>query len=123
LPLATTWKSCPAARLSRLRAATVLDYARYASARGAPGDTVHPWAAASLHGYTWVSGGPPAGPGQLVLTAPTRLGPGGRIVLLTADGPRRFTVSGVIRTGAQAAFYARSHWPARRVSPSRCSRA
>jgi putative ABC transport system permease protein len=93
-------RGCP-----RLHAAAVLDYAGYASARGAPGDTVHPGGAASLHHYTWVSGGPPAGPGQLVLTAPTRLGPGGRIVLLTADGQRRFTVSGVIRTGAQAAFY------------------
>ena len=49
-----------AARLSRLPAARVLDYAGYASARGAPGGTVHPWAAASLHHYTWVSGGPPA---------------------------------------------------------------
>src|SRR5215467_11702304 len=45
-----------AARLSRLHATTVLDYAGYASARGAPGSTVHPWAAASLHHYTWVSG-------------------------------------------------------------------
>ena len=95
-----------AARLSRLHAATVLDYAGYASARGAPGDTVHPWAAAPLHHYTWVSGGPPARPGEIVLTAPTRLGPGRRIVLQTADGQRRFTVSGVIRTGAQPAFYA-----------------
>jgi putative ABC transport system permease protein len=95
-----------AARLSRLRAVRVLDYAGYASALGAPGGTVHPWAAASLHGYTWVSGGPPARPGQIVLTAPARLGPGRGIVLQTAGGPRRFTVSGVIRTGAQAAFYA-----------------
>ena len=95
-----------AARLSRLHAARVLDYAGYASAPGAPGDTVHAWAAASLHHYTWVSGGPPARPGQIVLTAPTRLGPGTRIVLQTADGRQRFTVSGVIRTGAQAAFYA-----------------
>jgi putative ABC transport system permease protein len=95
-----------AARLSRLHAARVLDYAGYASAPGAPGDTVHPWAAASLHHYTWVSGGPPARPGQIVLTAPTGLGPGTRIVLQTADGRQRFTVSGVIRTGAQAAFYA-----------------
>ena len=95
-----------AARLSRLPAARVLDYAGYASAPGAPGDTVHPWAAASLHHYTWVSGGPPARPGQIVLTAPTGLGPGRRIVLQTAGGRRRFTVSGVIRTAAQAAFYA-----------------
>ena len=95
-----------AARLSRLHATRVLDYAGYASARGAPGDTVHPWAAAALHRYTWVSGGPPTRPGQIVLTTPTERKPGETIVLQTADGPRRFTVSGVIRTGAQAAFYA-----------------
>jgi putative ABC transport system permease protein len=95
-----------AARLARLRAATVLDYAGYASARGVPGDTVHPWAAAAMHRYSWVSGGPPTRPGQIVLTAPTGRRPGETIVLQTADGPRRFTVSGVIRTGAQAAFYA-----------------
>ena len=95
-----------AARLSRLDAARVLDYAGYASARGAPGDTVHPWAAAALHRYSWAAGGPPTRPGQIVLTAPTGRQPGEAIVLQTADGPRRFTVSGVIRTGAQAAFYA-----------------
>jgi putative ABC transport system permease protein len=95
-----------AARLSRLHVARVLDYAGYASARGAPGDTVHPWAAAAMHDYTWVSGGPPARPGQVVLTAPTGRQPGTTIILQTAEGPRQFTVSGVIRTGAQAAFYA-----------------
>src|SRR6476659_274640 len=44
-----------AARLSRLHAAMVLDYAGYASAPGAPRVTVHPWAAAPMHHYTWVS--------------------------------------------------------------------
>src|SRR5262249_22664086 len=91
-------------RLSRLHAARVVDYAGYASARGAPGGTVHPWAAASLHRYTWVSGGPPTGPGEIVLTAPTGLGPGGRIVLQTAEGPRRFTGGGGVRPSPQAAF-------------------
>lgn len=95
-----------ASRLSRLGVATVLDYAGYASARGAPGDTVHPWAAAALHEFTWVSGGPPAAAGQIVLTSPTRHMPGDHIAVQTADGPRHFTVSGVLRTGAQAAFYA-----------------
>src|SRR5215470_786948 len=95
-----------AARLSQLRAAAVLDYAGYGSARGAPGGTVHPWAAAAMHDYGWVSGGPPARPGQIVLTAPAGRAPGTKIVLQTAGGPRRFTVSGVIRTGAPAAFYA-----------------
>jgi putative ABC transport system permease protein len=95
-----------AVRLSTLRAATVVDYAGYAAASGAPGDSVHPWAAAALHGYTWVSGGPPARAGQIVLTAPTRYRAGDRITVQTAAGPRRFMVSGAIRTGAQAAFYA-----------------
>ena len=95
-----------AARLTRLGAATVVDYAGYASARGAPGDTVHPWAAAAMHGYSWVSGGPPTRPGQIVLTAPTRREPGDTVVLQTADGAHGFTVSGVMRTSAQAAFYA-----------------
>jgi putative ABC transport system permease protein len=95
-----------AARLAGLGAATVLDYAGYAAAPGVPGDTVHPWAAAALHGYTGVSGGPPRRAGQLVLTAPVRFRPGDTLVVQTAAGPRRFTVSGVIRTTAQAAIYA-----------------
>jgi len=83
----------------------VVDYAGYAAASGAPGDSVHPWAVATLHAYTWVSGGAPARAGQIVLTAPTGYRAGDPITVQTAAGPRRFTVSGVIRTGAQAAFY------------------
>ena len=94
-----------ARRLATLPAATVVDYAGHGFASGAPGGSVHPWAAAALHRYAWVSGGPPAGAGQIVLTAPTGYRAGERIVVQTAAGPRRFTVSGVIRTGAQAAFY------------------
>src|SRR5262249_59409196 len=73
---------------------------------GARGNTVHPWSAAALHDYTWVSGGPPHRAGQLVLTAPARFRPGDKVVVQTAAGPRRFTVSGVIRTTAPAAMYA-----------------
>src|SRR5262249_56943011 len=58
-----------AAHLGGLGATMVADYAGYASAAGVPGNTVHPWSAAALHDYTWVSGGPPHPAGQLVLTA------------------------------------------------------
>jgi putative ABC transport system permease protein len=94
-----------AGRLAGLGAGMVVDYAASAVATGVPGDTVHPWSAAGLHRYTWVSGGPPHAAGQLVLTAPVRLRPGAAVVVQTAAGPRRFTVSGVIRTTAQAAMY------------------
>jgi len=93
-------------RLAALAGATVVDYAGYAAAVGAPGDTAHPWTAAALHRYGWVSGGPPQGAGQIMLTAPTRYRPGDRITVQTAAGPLRFTVSGVIRTSAPAGFYA-----------------
>jgi putative ABC transport system permease protein len=102
-------RAVPAAlarRLAALGAATVVDYAGYAAAPGVPGDTVHPWAAAALHGYTWVCGGPPHQAAQLVLTAPVRFRPGDTLTVQTAAGPRRFTVSGVIRTQVQAAMYA-----------------
>src|SRR4051794_495756 len=93
-------------RLSALGADVIIDYAASAQVPGAAGDTLHPWAAASLHRYTWVSGTPPRGPGQLVLTAPTSLRPGDPVTAQTAAGPRDFTVSGVIRTTAQPASYA-----------------
>src|SRR5215472_7533238 len=102
-------RAVPAAlaqRLAGLGAGIVVDYATSAAAAGVPGDTMHPWSAAALHRYTWVSGGPPRAAGQIVLTAPVRLRPGAAVVVQTAAGPRRFTVSGVIRTTAQAAIYA-----------------
>src|SRR5215471_16413255 len=102
-------RAVPAAlaqRLAGLGAGIVVDYAASAAAAGVPGDTMHPWSAAALHRYTWVSGGPPRAAGQIVLTAPVRLRPGAAVVVQTAAGPRRFTVSGVIRTTAQAAIYA-----------------
>jgi len=102
-------RAVPAAlaeRLGGLGATMVADYAGYAAAAGVPGDTMHPWSAAALHDYTWLSGGPPRRAGQLVLTAPARFRPGNEVVVQTAAGPRRFTVSGVIRTTAPAAMYA-----------------
>jgi hypothetical protein len=56
-----------AARLSELGVPMVVDYAGYARAAGAPGSTVHPWAAVSLHDSTWISGRSPgaARPGGL----------------------------------------------------------
>jgi putative ABC transport system permease protein len=102
-------RAVPAAlarRLAGLGAGMVVDYAASATAAGVPGDTVHPWSAAALHSYTWLSGGPPRAAGQIVLTAPVRLRPGATVAVQTAAGPRRFTVSGVIRTTAQPAMYA-----------------
>ncbi len=91
--------------LSALGAGSVTDYAAYAAVPGAGGDTLHPWAAAGLHLYSWVSGGPPRSAGQLVLTAPTSLKPGDLVTAQTAAGPRRFMVSGVIATAAPPASY------------------
>jgi putative ABC transport system permease protein len=92
--------------LSALGARTVADYAGYAAVPGAPGRSVHPWPAAALHPYAWVSGGPPRQPGQLVVSEPTRLATGDRVVAATALGPRTFAVSGVLRSPAAPAFYA-----------------
>jgi putative ABC transport system permease protein len=104
-----------AARLSTLEATTpdattpdataVVDYAGYAMTTGAPGDTAHPWSAAAMHDYHWVAGGRPTGNDEIVLTAPTKHRPGDRITVQTIEGPERFTVSGVLRTDAPAAFY------------------
>ena len=94
-----------ALRLTRLGAAAVTDYAGYAYLPGAPGDTMHPWAAAALHRFTWMAGCPPAGTGQIALTAPTRYRPGDQVNVQTAAGWRRFLVSGVIRTAAGPALY------------------
>lgn len=95
-----------ARQLSALNAQMTVDYAASATAAGAPGGTLHPWSAAALHDYAWAAGGPPADAGQIVLTAPSRYRPGDGVTVQTVAGPRRFTVSGVIRTTAPAALYA-----------------
>ncbi|GIH14452.1 FtsX-like permease family protein [Rugosimonospora africana] len=83
----------------------VVDYAGYAQAPGAPGDTAHPWSSAALHGYAWQAGGPPTDPGQVVLSAPTAHRPGDMVAVQTVLGTRELTVSGVLRTDAPAALY------------------
>jgi putative ABC transport system permease protein len=95
-----------AARLRALGGPAVTDYASPARAAGAPGTALHPWAAAALHRFVFVSGGPPAASDQVVLTAPTRLRPGQRVTVQTTAGPRQLQVSGVIRTSAAPALYA-----------------
>jgi putative ABC transport system permease protein len=93
------------ARLSTVDATVVVDHVAFAVTAGAPGDTVRPWSAADLHAYAWVAGGAPAAPTDIVLTAPTAHRPGDRLTVLTAQGARPFTVSGVLRTDAPAALY------------------
>ena len=93
------------AELSTVDQTAIVDYAGYASADGAPGDTAHPWSSAALHDYAWVAGGAPHGDGEVVLTAPTALHPGDTVTLHTREGPKPFTVSGVLSTAAQPAFY------------------
>ncbi|MEX5711776.1 ABC transporter permease [Parafrankia sp. FMc6] len=92
-------------RLAGLDASLVLDFAAYATAPGAPGDTVRPWSAAALHAYGWVAGGPPRGARDVVLSAPTAHRPGAEITVVTGRGVERFVVSGVLRTDAPAALY------------------
>ncbi|GIG86304.1 FtsX-like permease family protein [Plantactinospora endophytica] len=98
----------------------VVDYAGYAAfadgsgkvdapvaaGGGAAGGTeAHPWAASLLHPYRMVAGGPPVADDQVVLTAPTGRRPGDPVVVATVDGPRRFTVSGIVETTAGPALY------------------
>ncbi|GIH00614.1 ABC transporter permease [Plantactinospora mayteni] len=52
-----------------------------------------------------MAGGPPVADDQVVLTAPTDRRPGDTVVVSTVDGPRRFTVSGVVETAAGPALY------------------
>jgi putative ABC transport system permease protein len=81
----------------------VVDRAGYARLDQAT--EAHPWSAAILHSYTLVGGGPPTSNDQVVLTAPTTHQPGDHLSVTTSDGPRPFTVSGVIRTDAPAVLY------------------
>ena len=91
-PAARAVPAALAARLASLvstasGAAAITDYAGYGQAAGAPGQAIHPWAAAGLHPYRWVAGGPPDGPGQIVLTAPARYAPGQPVTVQTAGRP------------------------------------
>ncbi|GIJ67035.1 ABC transporter permease [Virgisporangium ochraceum] len=92
------------AKLSTVDAAVVVDHAVPAAAAGAPGDTLHPWSASTLHPFGWVAGGPPTAAGDIVLTAPTRHRPGDEVTVHSVRGAQRFTVSGVL-DGAPPALY------------------
>ncbi|MCL2091872.1 MAG: ABC transporter permease [Micrococcales bacterium] len=90
---------------AQVDADVVVDYAGPASVVGAPGDSVHPWSASSLHPFAWESGGAPDGDDQVVLTAPTDHAPGDRVTAQTVAGPVELVVSGVISTDALPALY------------------
>ncbi|MEQ4300466.1 ABC transporter permease [Plantactinospora sp. B6F1] len=55
-----------------------------------------PWSAAALGGYGPLVGRPPTVDGEVVLTSPGGHRPGDRVPVQTPDGPRTFTVSGVL---------------------------
>ena len=93
------------ARLSTVDATVVVDHATPATVDGAPGDTVHPWSASTLHPFAWVAGGPPAAATDLVLAEPTRYRPGDRVTVHSVHGVGEFTVSGVLRSSAPPALY------------------
>jgi putative ABC transport system permease protein len=93
------------AQLSTVDPSAIVDYAGYAASDAATGDEAHPWSSAALHDYAWQSGGAPRGDDQIVLTAPASARPGDMVTLNTREGPKRFTVSGVLTTSAQPAFY------------------
>ncbi|WP_035735945.1 ABC transporter permease [Glycomyces arizonensis] len=77
-----------------------IGYARFGSATWG-----HPWSASALHPVELVAGAPPTDADHVVLDASTGAEPGDTVTVATADGPRRFTVSGVIDTPAEPALY------------------
>ena len=81
----------------------VVDRAGYA--RLGPASEAHPWPAAALHPHTFVAGGPPAADDQVVVAGHTSVRPGDRVTVDTVDGPREFTVSGVLHADAPPALY------------------
>jgi putative ABC transport system permease protein len=83
--------------------AVVVEHVSYA--QFGPATEAHPWAASALHPFTFVAGGPPADADHVVLTAPTGTRVGEVVTVATVDGPRRFTVSGIIETPAEPALY------------------
>lgn len=91
---------------------TVVDRAGYAHLDGQASEA-HPWSASVLHPYSFLAGGPPRSDEQIVLTAPTDRRPGDPVTVGTADGPRRFTVSGVVATDTPAALYVTDNLAAR----------
>jgi putative ABC transport system permease protein len=81
----------------------VVDRAGYARLDQAT--EAHPWAASTLHSYTFAAGGPPTRDNEVTLTAPTAYQPGDHVSVTTSDGLRTFIVSGVVSTAAPQALY------------------
>ncbi|WP_399886805.1 FtsX-like permease family protein [Streptomyces sp. BBFR51] len=79
-------------------AAAVADRSFYAQATGTEqreGERQgHPWSAAALASYGLSAGRAPAAAGEIVLDASLGHEPGERVTVLTARGPRDFSVSG-----------------------------
>jgi putative ABC transport system permease protein len=81
----------------------VVDRAGYARLEQAT--EAHPWAASTLHPYTFAAGGPPTRDNEVTLPAPTAYQLGDQVSVTTSEGLRTFIVSGVVRTAAPQALY------------------
>ncbi|GAB2587365.1 ABC transporter permease [Streptomyces capparidis] len=81
-------------------AAAVADRSFYAQAAGTEqrkGERQgHPWSSAALASHDLVAGRPPAAADDIVVDRALGLAPGEPVTVLTARGPRRFTVSGTM---------------------------
>ena len=64
----------------------VVDRAGYARLDQAT--EAHPWAASTLHSYTFAAGGPPTRDNEVTLTAPTAYQPGDQVSVTTSEGLR-----------------------------------
>ncbi|OLF19120.1 ABC transporter permease [Actinophytocola xanthii] len=85
-----------------------VSYARFGAATEA-----RPWAARALRPGGLAAGGPPTRPEHVVITAPTETRVGEEVTVVTVEGPRRFTVSGIIETPAEPALYVANDLAAR----------
>ncbi|MEO3819136.1 ABC transporter permease [Plantactinospora sp. B24E8] len=96
----------------------VEDRTFYAQLADGPADQVgHPWATAAFTPYQLAAGRPPAADGEVAV--PEGAGTvGQRVRVLTADGPREYTVSGLTRPVAfeSAVFFTDAE--ARQLSPA-----
>lgn len=71
----------------------VVDRTFYAQPAGGPATSVgHGWSSAAYGGYRLMAGRPPSSAREVVVPGGV---PGERVTVLTADGPRAYTVSGV----------------------------
>ncbi|GGM11729.1 FtsX-like permease family protein [Dactylosporangium sucinum] len=103
-PPARPWSSADAqtlgARLASLPgvAEAVPDRTFYAQVSGHERDRPegHGWSSARLGGLELTAGAPPARPGEVVVGEQVGAAPGTAVTLLTAAGPQRYLVTGVV---------------------------